>query len=120
MTHLDNPASGKLDINMAVVGEKKRLSLKRSRGSDIQQDKEIKMEPRTKEEEDDAMMLPHCRLINLGNTCYLNAVVQCLKFSPRFKDMLDEAVLQVIIISFDFVICQFNDRMNIYYKNLHK
>ena len=38
-----------------------------------------------------AMKLP-AGLTNLGNTCYMNATVQCLKTVPEFKDALKQYV----------------------------
>ena len=34
--------------------------------------------------------VPMCGLDNMGNTCYINSVIQCLRFSPGFVSRLTQ------------------------------
>ncbi len=42
-----------------------------------------------------AVLKMPCGLKNLGNTCYLNATIQCLKSVPEFVDALDKYPVQL-------------------------
>ena len=95
---------------MATIGvEKRRLSLKRSKGSDFKQAKENKMESNGVED-----TLPYCRLVNLGNTCYINVIIQCMKFTPGFIELIDRTVKVMINC---YMLCTCIYRMNNQYMN---
>ena len=69
-----------------MVPSKKRLSLKRKTASDQENDK--REVPASKRIEQSVNTLPYCGLVNIGNTCYINATIQALRSCLQLTDSL--------------------------------
>lgn len=73
-----------------------------SRDEDIPQqpvEKTKFLEDMDESEIQSAMEMP-AGLTNLGNTCYMNATIQCLKTVPEFKQALMEFTPSKLVSSF--------------------
>lgn len=69
----------------------------------VPSEKPVFMEDLNEDELASALELP-AGLTNLGNTCYLNATVQCLRTVPELRNALsrlvfDQCVMKLILVN---------------------
>jgi ubiquitin C-terminal hydrolase len=79
-------------FNGSVKRKNKRLSLKKTRAT-IPNGEEREIT-----EDNDVNILPYNGLINTGNTCYANVIIQSLKYTPHFIETLNHTEISCLLM----------------------
>jgi uncharacterized UBP type Zn finger protein len=85
-------------FNGSVKRKNKRLSLKKTRAT-IPNGEEREIT-----EDNDVNILPYNGLINTGNTCYANVIIQSLKYTPHFIETLNHTEISCLLMQEVFII----------------